>query len=90
MVQDPTTGEWRNAEPEELDGLQTGDPNTPDSPQMLSNLLDPSAPGPTLHADLFNPSVPGPTLDPRVVLDPDSPGPTIDPALLDPVRRGLL
>ena len=88
MVQDPTTGEWRNAEPGELEGSQSGDPNTPGSPQMLSNLLDPSAPGPTLDADLFNPSAPGPTLDSRLLLDPDSPGPNIDPALLDPLAPG--
>jgi hypothetical protein len=83
MVQDPTTGEWRNAQPGELDGPHSGDSNTPGSPQMLSNLLDPSAPGPTLDPNLFNPNVPGPTLDPRLLLDPDSPGPTLDPTLLD-------
>lgn len=88
MVQDPTTGEWRNAEPGELEGLQNGDPNTLGSPQMLSNLFDPSAPGPTLDPNLFNPSTPGPTLDPRLLLDPDSPGPNIDPALLDPLAPG--
>jgi hypothetical protein len=88
MVQDPTTGEWRNAEPGELEGSQSGDPSTPGSPQMLSNLFDLSTPGPTLDPNLFNPSVPGPTLDPRVVLDSDSPGPNIDPALLDPLAPG--
>ena len=83
MVQDPATGEWRNAETGELDGPHSGDSNTPGSPQMLSNLLDPSAPGPTLDPNLFNPNVPGPTIDPRLLLDPDSAGPTLDPALLD-------
>ncbi len=85
MVQDPATGEWRNMEPEEIEGPQSSGPS---APQMLSNLFDPNAEGPTLVPSLFNPNASGPTLDPRLLLDPDSPVPSIDPALLDPSAPG--
>jgi hypothetical protein len=77
MVQDPTTGEWRPPQPAE----------SPD-PNILPDLLDPSAPGPTLDSDLLDPSAPGPTLYPAL-LDPYSPGPTVDADLLDPNSPGL-
>jgi len=84
MLQDPATGEWRNAEPGEMPGSEGSEPaDASGSPQALSHLFDPSAPGPTVDANLFNPNAPGPTLDPRLLLDSDSSGPTIDPALLD-------
>jgi hypothetical protein len=83
MVQDPTTGQWRDGEPDEMLGPEGSEPNAPASPQMLSHLFDSMAPGPTLDPDLFDPNAPGPTLDPRLLLDSDSSGPTIDPALLD-------
>jgi hypothetical protein len=76
LVQDPTTGEWRPPEPAES-------PN----PNILPDLLAPSAPGPTLDSDLLDPNAPGPTVDPSL-LDPNSAGPTLDPALLDPSARG--
>lgn len=92
MVQDSTTGEWRNAEPDEIPGPEGSEPNALGSPQMLSNLFDPNAAGPTLDTDLFNPNTPGVTLDPRLlldstfdpaVLDPSAPGPTLDPVQLE-------
>ena len=87
MVQDPATGEWRNAEPGEVSGPEGSGSTTPGSPHMLSNLFDPSAPGPTLDSDLFNPNAPGPTLDPAL-FDHNAPGPTLDPSLLDPTAPG--
>src|SRR5215210_920304 len=78
MLQDPATGEWRNAEPGEMPGSEGSEPaDASGSPQALSHLFDPSTPGPTVDADLFNPNAPGPTLDPRLLLDSDSSsGPT--------------
>src|SRR5215210_2033780 len=78
MLQDPATGEWRNAEPGEIPGSEGSEPaDASGSPQALSHLFDPSTPGPTVDADLFNPNAPGPTLDPRLLLDSDSSsGPT--------------
>jgi hypothetical protein len=83
MVQDPATGQWRDGESDEMLGPEGSEPNAPASPQMLSHLLDSTAPGTILDPELFDPNAPGPTLDPRLLLDSDSSGPTIDPALLD-------
>ena len=84
MVQDPTTGEWLVKVTDPATGeLRSPEPGEQSPNPNLSDLFDPTAPGPTLAPDLFNPNSPGPTLDPRLLLDPDSPGPTIDPALLD-------
>lgn len=87
MVQDPTTGEWRNAEPGEIPEPQSEDPNVPGPPHVLSNLLVPNSPGPTLDPDLLDPNSPGPSVTPNL-LDPSAPGETIDPALLAPMAPG--
>ena len=87
MVQDTTTGQWRNAEPGEFSGPEGSESTAPGSPHMLSHLSDPSTPGPTLDPALFDHNAPGPTLDPAL-FDHNAPGPTIDPSLLDPAAPG--
>ena len=75
--------------------------NVVEPPVVPADLLDPTAPGPTLDPSVFDPNAPGPTLDPCLcdpvapgptldpsLLDPDAPGPTLDPNLLDPTAPG--
>jgi hypothetical protein len=78
MVKDPATGEWRNAQPGELDGVAN---DYGDGPDLDGNGI-PDEVG--INPDNQQPGYPGTATQQTDADIPPSPGPTLDPSLLDP------
>jgi len=95
MVQDPITGQWRNAQPGEIPGVEGGGEDqlppvtqTPDSepPVQPSPPGDPMDTHPLFEQDLFNPDAPGPTIS-KDLFDSTAPGETLDTGLISDLAR---
>jgi hypothetical protein len=83
MVQDPTTGEWRNAQPGEIPGAEDPLPPGTQTPEAEPPVQPPTPPpgDPLSTEDLFNADAPGPTIS-RDLFDPTAPGETLDTGLI--------